>query len=536
MAATFQFKNQIVGEVVILPSWSKESCRVDSSAQTIPVVTRNVETQSTLKSLNLDEQVDKAVGTETHTTTQASMVGLEYVYDTHIPYNEATLASFLRSRKEECLAILHHNTKSAIFDNYEPNWVTHTTELTPLHTLTSPHAVEGDLHALGLSWNASGTMLAVAYGRIDTSGWCYHNGYVGVWNLTRFDLNRNNPHYTLETDMHATCVAFHPKISHMLAVGTYSGEVILVPDITEEIPTEYSTRRTGLAHHEPITALEWVQEVQEHREAYRYLLCSAAQDGQVMYWSPPHKMEAPSAVFGVPHKRQTAVGISSIAHVYSTGLTNLGEPPKMSNPILVGLENGEIGCGRTPLIANVAEKTATAASPLELDWIKGHHGPVQALSPSPFFRHLFLTCSSDGTVNLSHNLDRVHLLTLEPSADTKHFLYDAQFSPSRPSVVAVVSRSAFLHIYDLQSSRFRPVFSVEAGMDGAEVISTRFNRKSADLLATGDARGSVRVWKLPAVLTQITEHERVAIRIEQHAVGENSEEDKTDPIRALLEH
>ncbi|CCW59534.1 unnamed protein product [Phytomonas sp. EM1] len=536
MSAPCQFKDQVVGEVFI-PSTSRKKARMmESSVQTLPVVTKEGETQSALSALNLSEQLDKAVGTENHSAKQACMVGLQYVYDTKVPYNEEALASFLEARKDECLSILDSNTKSTIFDNYEPNWVTHTTELVPVHTLTSPHAIESELHALGLSWNASGTMLAVAYGRIDTSGWCYHSGCVCVWNLARHDLNVNNPHYTLETDMYATCVAFHPKNSYMLAVGTYSGEVILFPNITEDIPKEYSTRKASLAHHEPVSALQWVQEMQEHREAHRYLLCSAAQDGQLMFWSPANKMDTPLAVFSVRNKRHMLVGVSAIAYVHSTGLKSLGEPPSINNSILVGLESGNIGCGRTPLINNATERATGAAVPLELDWMDGHQGPVQALSTSPFFRHMFMTCSSDGTVNLYHNLERTHILALEPSADTKHFLYDAQFSPFRPSVLAVVSRSSFLHIYDLQHSRFRPLFSMEAGVDGAAVICTRFSVTSADRLATGDARGCVRVWKLPADLTQSTEQERMAMRAEQHAVSDKSDETKMDPIQALLGH
>lgn len=362
-------------------------------------------------------------------------------------------------------------------------------------------------------------MVAVAYGRIDISGWCYEKGYVCVWNLARPDLDERMPHYTLETETYATCVTFHPTQASALAVGTYSGEVILSPNITDNIPTEYSSNKAETKHMQPITSMQWVSNLQELRPDHRYILCSAGQSGLLIYWSLLNKMVKPLAAFSVASRRHLVSGVAALCH----GSTSIGRGsamPSVDAVLLVGLENGEIGRGRTGMIpTEVDANTPTQVIPLELDWMDGHRGPIQSISTSPFLRHLLMSCSSDGYAHLYSDLERAPLLSLAPSADPKHFLYDAQFSPFRPSVVAVASRSSSLHLYDLQADQSKPAYSVSAGTEGAPLVSLMFNSSASDWLATGDARGYVRVWRLPSEVTQPTELERAALRSDQQPDG-----------------
>lgn len=530
MSASCSFKDEVTGEAFIPSTWKKEVNYVDAGMQSSRLKTAEVEVQTTVSSMTAAKQLERGTETEQRQATQASMVGLQYVYN-DTAYNEERLAAFLESNKEKMLSMLFRNFKSTVFDNYEPNWSKKNTELSAIYTFTSPHAIEGELHALDVSWNAGGSMIAVAYGRMDTSGWCYSNGYVCVWNLVRPDLDANNPHYTFETDTYATCVAFHPRKSHTLAVGTYSGEVIVFPNILESVPVEYSTSAATNSHREPISMLQWIENLQEPRETHKYFLCTAAQDGMCMYWTPTNKMAAPAAALSIHNKRQLTVGVEAMSCMRSGGGGKGASVPSVGSIIIIGLESGDLGRGRTPFL--LGTETSNAATSLELDWLDGHEGPVQSVSTSPFFRHLLMTCSSDGSAHLYNDLERTPLLTLQPSAETKHFLYDAQFSPFRPSVVAMVSRSSFLHIFDLQHSQSKPLYSTEAGVDGAPVVTLSFNESSADWLATGDTRGYVRLWRLPTEVSQSTDRERAAVRMEQHAGKERNRTEK-DPIHELL--
>lgn len=532
MASTLapcEFHDQVTGEVSIPSSWKREVTVTEDGTQTAPLKTKATGVQTAGSSTQADGGSQVRLDKETETLGplmgQASLVGLQYVYQNTAAYSEERLAAFLESRRDALLQMLNRNVKnSSVFEHYEPNWSRKSTELSAVLTLSSPHAMEGELHALDIAWNASGTVLAVAYGRMDTSGWCYSGGYVCLWNLMRPDMDASNPHYTLEVDTYATAVAFHPRNAFTLAVGTYSGEVVVFLNVTESVPTSYSSINGGspLQHQEPITKLQWLRNPQELRESHRYLLCSAALDGQLLYWTPSNKLSAAVSALEVRNKRHAAVGVTALAYLHQEQ-ARLGakdaKVPNTGNTLVLGFESGEVGRGQT-LMTTVGEPTpTTSTTPLTLDWVDGHRGPVQAISASPFFRHLFASCSSDGAARVYSDLERAPLLTLEPSTETKHFLYSVQFSPFRPAVLSFVSRSSYLFVYDLQASPSRPLYSMEAGVDGSAVVSLRFNEASPDWMATGDTRGCVRVWRVPTEASQPTEQERAAVRLEQHAGG-----------------
>lgn len=532
MLASCDFKSQVTGEVSIPSEWKKETTVQEAQTQTSELQVVPAETQTDVSSMQVSDQLDKGVGIE-RKAYQASLDGLQYVY-AEVQYDEAKLASFLLSSKEALLTILHKNAKSSIFDNYAPNWSRKNTELAVLYTLHAAAVKETGLEALDVAWNTNGTMLAVAYGRADTSGWCYDKGYVCIWNLSRPDLEETKPHYTLETETYATTLAFHPTMASMLAVGTYSGEVVVFPNVTDSVPKEFSSSESELVHTEPVTALQWVSNPQELRRDHRFVLCSASQSGLLLHWSPANALVKPLAAYSVQSRRRLSVGITAFAYVGMQ--TDRGtQLPTLDSVLLVGLENGEVGRGRTGLVPLDVNATAPCTVvPVELDWLEAHRGPVQALCTSPFFRHLFLTCSSDGSARLYTDLERSPQLTLEPSAETKSYLYGAALSPFRPAVAAVVSRESLLHVYDLQKNQTRPAYSVEAGKDGAAVLSVAFNATAADWLATGDAQGCVRVWRLPTELSQTTEAERAALRANQPSRGEKQESDDASAIRNLF--
>ncbi|KAG5473671.1 hypothetical protein LSCM1_04298 [Leishmania martiniquensis] len=526
------FKNQVTGEVLIPSRWKKATTHEDAHAQTSKLKTKRHEVQTDVSCFQISGQLDKGVGTE-RPPSQASLEGLQYVYN-GVPYDEAKLAAFLEASKNELVTILHRNAKSSIFDHYAPTWSRKNTKLSVLYTLTSPTVNDGNMEALKVAWNSNGNMVAAAYGHMDTSGWCCKRGYVCVWNLARPDLVESAPHYTLETKTSATSIAFHPTDPCMLAVGTYDGEVVVFPSVTESVPQQFSSADSEIAHTEPVTVLQWVNNPQELRRSHRHVLCSASQSGLIIHWSPANKLTKPVAAYSVRTRRHQPVGITALA--YGSARTERGAYlPTLDGVLFVGLENGEVGRGRTgPLPVDTNSQVPCTVVPVELDWLESHCGPLQSLSASPFFRHLFLTSSSDGSARLYTDLERSPILTLEPSAETRSYLYDGQFSPFRPSVVAVVSRGSLLHVYDLQGDQFKPAYTAVAAPNGGAVLSLAFNSTAADWLATGDARGVVQVWRLPTSLSQATEVERAAVRASQSTCKDAKDVPESTAFLALF--
>lgn len=57
------------------------------------------------------------------------------------------------------------------------------------------------LSCTGVSWNATGAVVAVAYGRFDHSGWCNYRSALCLWRVFQADLNPSRPHLVLEASV-----------------------------------------------------------------------------------------------------------------------------------------------------------------------------------------------------------------------------------------------------------------------------------------------------------------------------------------------
>jgi hypothetical protein len=71
-------------------------------------------------------------------------------------------------------------------------------ELIPSQDFT---AASSNVSVTGLSWNATGAVIAVAYGRFDHSGWCVHTGSICTWNVFKRKMDPKKPDLLLETQV-----------------------------------------------------------------------------------------------------------------------------------------------------------------------------------------------------------------------------------------------------------------------------------------------------------------------------------------------
>ncbi|CUI15399.1 WD40 repeat-containing protein, putative [Bodo saltans] len=545
----YQHDLQIVGEVSEASSWQQEKTFATIKCQTDPEYKEQAETQTIASALTVTEAIDKGEGTVPRQSLipPAQMDGMQYTYNgPH--FREDDVLNFLEEAQDDMLSMIQQNIKSTAFDHYEPNWSTKSNSVDRSHVLTAPHVLEGEWHVTGLAWNSNGSMLAVAYGRLDTVGWCKQRGFVCCWSFSRRDFDPNVPHQTMELDSYATTVAFHPILPAMLAVGTYNGEIALWSvSVGDESVKLMSSLGSENAPKEPVLRIQWLQNAQETREAHRYILCSASQDGKILFWATNNKFSDPLASYEIQNRKRNVVGVQAMAFVHtSAGLNTKGRalPPGLENLMLLGVESGEVFRTKPGVTSAVRQgAAATSSMTLEVDHYDAHRGPVNALDCSPFFRNLFLTSSSDGSLRLYSTLERNPVATLEPSVESRHYMYEAQFSPFRAAVLAAVSRSGNLHIYDLEKTRTRPIFTAQAGTDGAAVFSLAFNRASATQLATGDSKGRVALWQLSSELTQLTDLERAAVRAAEASRKEGDTpagqaapavNAKTDAVRLLF--
>lgn len=512
---------QVLGEVSFASSWQQTKDYKAASAQTLPMNVKEGGAQTEMSAMQTNEQCDKQVEAKARQTIpQAIIDGMQFVYrGPH--YEDEEVADFLEGLVDDMSELLLRNNKSSAFDNYQPNWVQKLDTVQQRVVLTPPFVLEEEYHVTGISWNNTGSQIAVGYGRVDTVGWCKRRGFVCVWNLRRREFNPSQPDLTLEVSAYVTAVAFHPVLPSMLAAGTYNGEVCLwnLADAnaasenvnsadgptTSTLNAPWSSFSSGSSPKEPISRLLWLQNLQEQNVAKRYILCSASQDGKVLFWNPHKRLTECEASYDVQNKKHHLVGVQGLSFSHSGSAQKAcNSIPSVDSVMILGAESGEVFRTRPGV--------TTGKTALDIDHYDPHAGPVHGIDCSPFFRNLFMSCSSDGAIRLYSALERHPLATLEPSTESKHFMYNCQFSPYRASVFAAVSRSSFLHIYDLERSKSKPAVSIEAGTQGCPVLCLRFNNANPELVATGDMKGNVQLWQLSSYLYTATELERSAVR------------------------
>lgn len=75
----------------------------------------------------------------------------------------------------------------------------------------------------GLAWNATGSTLAVAFGRFDHEDWCTHRAAVGTWNLDRRAVKEDKPDTVIDSACCVMCLEFHPENPAWLVGGNFNG-------------------------------------------------------------------------------------------------------------------------------------------------------------------------------------------------------------------------------------------------------------------------------------------------------------------------
>lgn len=148
------------------------------------------------------------------------------------------------------------------------------------------------------------------------------------------------------------------------------------------------------------------------------------------------------------------------------------------------------------------------ASPLTFCF-QPHSGPVYAARFSPFHRNVFLSASTDGSIRLYNQLSPHPFHVIEPGAAP---ILCAAWSPARPLVFAAASADGQLYLFDLKKSKGRPEVTLNVTSDDKVACTyVAFNAKSPELLATADAHGAVKIWRLSTFLSEPVAHELDAL-------------------------
>ncbi|KAK7879829.1 hypothetical protein WMY93_033499, partial [Mugilogobius chulae] len=301
-------------------------------------------------------------------------------------------------------------------------------------------------------WNKKNPdLLAVGYGASESSS---SPGLVCCWSLK----NITWPERVVSCDSPVTALDFSVKNPSQLAVGMEDGTVMICNVQTHHSSSSSShflhSRQCPNKHVEPVLQLKWTLQEISLREDTDEALVSVATDGRVCKWLSPtvdsHMMRL---------KRVKSAKRSSSSE-------NKGET-KPEN-ILSALTPG--------MCFHFHPK-----------------GPVINVWWSPLCSDVFLSCSSDWTVQLW----KEERFTPALSFSSAHrAVLDAQWSPKAATVFGVVNEDR-LEIWDLQHSILDPLL-VWAAPPSVSLTSLLFTSHT-DCALVGDNSGQVSVYLLSEV-------------------------------------
>uniref|UniRef100_A0A8C3VHZ5 Dynein 2 intermediate chain 2 n=2 Tax=Catharus ustulatus TaxID=91951 RepID=A0A8C3VHZ5_CATUS len=411
------------------------------------------------------------------------------------------LLSFLQRVEDAVIKELNKNWKSHAFDGFEVNWTDQDERVLCLHTLSYPEAQNQNLQVTSVSWNATGSVIACSYGRLDHGDWSTERSYVCTWNLDRRGLNPQHPDLVVDVPSSVMCLAFHPSQPSLIAGGLFSGELVVWDTSRTEDPVILRTGMTDDTHTDPVYQVNWLPDT-KHRNHARLL--SVATDGKILVWREERDGRLALAegfaivAQQVPrstHLKKVAWGEAAV------GVTSLSFSHFDADVFVVGVEGGySLRCSALAQAAALPRPGGSVPlrAPAQFAF-SPHAGPVYSVSCSPFHRNLFLSCGTDGQVHLHSMLQTQPLFALQLS---KKYLFCVCWSPVRPLVFAAASGEGEVHLFDLARSKQKPTVSLKQSMSDCPVYCLEFNTKHTRLLAAGDAAGTVKVWQLSSDFTE----------------------------------
>ncbi|KAM8796648.1 cytoplasmic dynein 2 intermediate chain 2 [Eudromia elegans] len=417
------------------------------------------------------------------------------------PTDAAHLLSFLQRVEDTVIKELSKNCRSHAFDGFEVNWTDQSETVLCLHTLSYPEAQHRKLQVTGVSWNATGAVIACSYGRLDDGDWSTEKSYVCTWNLDRRGLNPQRPDLVVDAPSSVMCLAFHPSKPSLIAGGLFSGEVVVWDTSRTEDPLISRTGMTDDTHTDPVYQVNWLPDG-KHRNHFHLL--STSTDGKILVWREERDgrlvlaegfalvaQQIPRSIrLRKPAWGEAAVGVTSLSFSHFD--------PRV---FVVGVEGGFALKCSTAARTEAPPRPGCSLplrAPAELAF-SPHGGPVYSVSCSPFHRNLFLSCGTDGHVHLHSMLQAQPLVSVQLS---KNYLFCVRWSPVRPLVFAAASGEGEVQLFDFEKSAQKAALSIKQAPGESPVYCLEFNIKQPQLLAAGDATGAVHVWQLSSDFTE----------------------------------
>ncbi|XP_003965149.2 cytoplasmic dynein 2 intermediate chain 2 [Takifugu rubripes] len=437
-----------------------------------------------------------ATGSQTEPQNQIS----EQCLLNHEDLDPEGLKNFLQQVEDTVIRQLVRNSRSHAFDGFQVNWKDPSNLVSCHHSLQHPGGVERNLHVTKVSWSCTGAVLACAYGRMDDGDWSTEPSHVCTWNLFSRKLKPKQADVVIDVPTAVTALCCHPRQASVIAGGLYSGRVVVWDTNQTDDPVLAQTGISADSHREPVCEVVWVP--LQKKAAFGVL--SACSGGKVLLWvldAAQHVLVLNAAYALESQQIPQCQGLKARG-CSSVGITSLALSPWDPDTFLVGSEGGLLlRCSFSSKIPSTAPSdghSLTHRAPAVFSFRPGS-GPVHSIHSSPFHWNLFVSAGTDGLAHLHSLLQSEPLFSLKVSDS---YVFQVQWSPSRPLVFAAATSQGEVQVFDLGHRSLRPVATLEQGGGGGAATCLAFNAHNPQLLAVGRTDGTVGVWHLSTELTE----------------------------------
>lgn len=322
------------------------------------------------------------------------------------------------------------------------------------------------------------------------------DGLVQVWNTHMHE----RPEYVFTAQSDVLTAKFSPYHPNLIVGGSYSGQVLLWDTRAKAAPVR-KTPLTGYGHAHPIYSVDIVGT----QNANNIISCST--DGVVCGWSMD-VFAQPQELLELKNPTQAKVAVEDVSP------TCLAFPQSDPTFFLVGSEEGTIfPCHRY-------DRAGAKAGVDKKISYKGHTAPVMSVDFHPAKGPVDL-----GDLVISSSLDwSVKLWKVRPPAATsttgsdgnisplidfvrEDVVYDARWSPIKPSVFALVDGAGWLELWDIAAETEEPVSRITPStrQDGRVMLSKSLNKvawepNDGKRIATGGIDGCLTVFEVASGL------------------------------------
>ncbi|XP_076759586.1 cytoplasmic dynein 2 intermediate chain 2 [Xylocopa sonorina] len=403
--------------------------------------------------------------------------------------NYERLARFLNKVAPSVLEALDESYGTNSFDDYELK--TDEDSLTSTQLLQAIRNVESDspMKVSDINWSIGGGTLAVSYGVLYHQTWCDHLSKIELYNQMKDGGFTDNPNKTLETNACVTTLAYHPSEPSIIAAGLFNGDVLVwnLKDDASVTPTTVCT------HEDSVSQVYWKARVNDVP-----LLVSSSRDGYI-FMSTTYiivrvhiRLKIAKEHNPIENSRPRSAG-GTRERAVESGLciTTFDFSSRDPSVFVVGtLCGGIYKCSLDRVVP--IEGDETLIDPV-IDEYDRYEGSVTCIKCSPI-RNLFVAAGTDKELRI-YDLEEHACLR---SISIENTIVGLTWIMENQDVLVTYGVGSNIRLYNITNGRFIKNVDFE-NTDRGNTSCLRVNSKK-NMVALGDTKGNVEIWKIPRQL------------------------------------